>query len=176
MILTHEYRPVQAVFEEHQNIPELKQMIPRDHSRGIWSKFQVGVFEYSVLIGPTRDPDTWVVSFELFDINGTPDQLAREFSKIWKQKVSAHEAEVIKQRLLNNSAQGRTRTGRSSEVLGNVLSIVNEFIVQYHPKCLRFSALEPSRQDLYRSMIKRFLPDWKSQETGNTFTVCQRSR
>jgi hypothetical protein len=51
-------------------------------------------------------------------------------------------------------ATNLSNTGNEFKVFATVLDIIKAFIKTHHPEMLTFSAKEPSRKRLYRSMVK----------------------
>ncbi len=62
---------------------------------------------------------------------------------------------------------GILKTGNQMQVFATVVDIMREFIKNYKPDELTFSANEPSRNKLYKRMIDTLLPDWEGSEEGN---------
>lgn len=53
-----------------------------------------------------------------------------------------------------------TGTGNEFVVFSTVIDIIREFIQLYNPTQIDFSADEPNRQQLYKSLVRRKLPNW----------------
>jgi hypothetical protein len=60
-----------------------------------------------------------------------------------------------------------TRTGHSFEVMGTVKAIILDWFDKHPTKCIVVSAATPSRQKLYRDMIKQVFPTWDIDTYGH---------
>ena len=68
-------------------------------------------------------------------------------------------------------------TGNASLVLSNTVEMIRDFLEKRRNTVKRFTytAIEPSRQRLYRSIAKRVVPDWKLTQNGENFTLTRPS-
>jgi hypothetical protein len=66
-----------------------------------------------------------------------------------------------------------TGTGNSAQVLGTVVEIMKSFLTSKKASIRRmtFAAKEDSRQGLYARMIKRLLPNWNLDQSGEAFVL-----
>lgn len=72
----------------------------------------------------------------------------------------------------NQRSQDITGTGNAAQVFSTVLSGIKQWISQVNPDAFALSAREPSRQSLYRRLLK-MLPSkiWEIDDLGTTFFV-----
>lgn len=68
---------------------------------------------------------------------------------------------------------GVTGKGNAIQVFNTVIDIMREFINKKRKSIRRltFAAKEDSRQGLYARMVKRLLPNWTSDQSGENFVV-----
>jgi hypothetical protein len=68
-------------------------------------------------------------------------------------------------------------TGNAPLVLSNAVEIIRDFLNKKGNNVKRFTytAIEPSRQRLYRSIAKRVAPDWKLAQNHENFTLTRPS-
>jgi predicted nucleotidyltransferase len=70
--------------------------------------------------------------------------------------------------------QGIEGTGAAAEVFGIVVNGLLSYIKKYKPSMLYFQAVEPNRQNLYKTMcerIVRLLPGWQCEQKGSHFAI-----
>ena len=74
---------------------------------------------------------------------------------------------------LTSPSWGLTGTGNSAQVLGTVVEIMKSFLTSKKASIRRmtFAAKEDSRQGLYARMIKRLLPKWNLEQSGEAFVL-----
>ena len=74
---------------------------------------------------------------------------------------------------LASPSWGLTGTGNSAQVLGTVVEIMKSFITSKKSSIRRitFAAKEDSRQSLYVRVIKRLLPKWNLEQSGEEFVL-----
>ena len=74
---------------------------------------------------------------------------------------------------LTSPSWGLTGTGNSAQVFGTVVEIMKSFITNKKASIRRmtFAAKEDSRQGLYARMIKRLLPKWNLEQSGEAFVL-----
>lgn len=72
----------------------------------------------------------------------------------------------------NKRSQDITGTGNAAQVFSTVLSGIQQWLDRVKPDAFALSAREPSRQSLYRRML-RMLPQqiWDVEDLGSTFFV-----
>lgn len=64
------------------------------------------------------------------------------------------------------------KLGNEVKVFSTVVDIMREFIKEYHPGVISFSAEEPSRKKLYFRLIDTLVPDWDVEQTSsNNITI-----
>lgn len=68
---------------------------------------------------------------------------------------------------------GITGSGQASMVLATVIDCIRDFVKQAKPVELSFSATEPSRQSLYRTMIRRlgYAPTIDDMDGAELYTI-----
>lgn len=76
----------------------------------------------------------------------------------------------------NKKSQDITGTGNAAQVFATVLSGIKQWMDKVKPDAFALSAREPSRQSLYRKML-RMLPSkiWDVEDLGSTFFVQNRT-
>lgn len=81
----------------------------------------------------------------------------------WEVEFAIDKGQIPPEKRKQLTAFGITGTGNAATVMTTVTDILRSFLQQYKNKIteLTFSAAEPSRQALYKRMLKRLLPAWK---------------
>lgn len=71
-----------------------------------------------------------------------------------------------------------TRKSRKTvEVMGKVAAAVKDFISTHHPAVLTFMGTTPSRDRLYESMLKRFVPgQWVRRGVGFALVLGEKAK
>jgi hypothetical protein len=156
MLLSSQYRTLRAVFD--RVAPALEEGSPYFAGRGGRWSFQVGPFQYVLDLIPSPDSDgEYDVEFAVEKFNGNDHDLTRHLEKVWGRPVS--DSEVVKfKRDLRFHSTGILNTRNAFQVLASVFDIVQSFVMDNYVHTLTFSSEEESRTDLYRRVIKRFLP------------------
>lgn len=76
----------------------------------------------------------------------------------------------------NKRSQDITGTGNAAQVFSTVLSGIKQWLDRMKPDAFALSAREPSRQSLYRRMLKMLPPKiWDVEDLGSTFFVQNRT-
>ena len=108
------------------------------------AEFVVGDVHYTFMAGqdPDEAPGDWDVEFAAKQSHGT-------------------------------ASWGVTGTGNSAQVFGTVVEIMKAFITSKKASIRRmtFAAKEDSRQGLYARMVKRLLPKWNLEQSGEAFVL-----
>ena len=130
------------------------------------TNFQVGPFVYKVEFIP--DNESVFVAFTLQDIvekdpkklerilyqvvggdaGGVPGKISPEQVQEWKKWVTTFPG---------NQETLRLGGQVSTQVFGNVLNTVKDYVRQYQPKCINFGA-EENRVSLYSKLMRRAFP------------------
>jgi hypothetical protein len=110
-----------------------------------------------------EDTGTWGIVFQQKK-NATPDQ-ARSAKK--KQRGSGTF-------IAPPTETGVLGTGNSNAVFSTVVDILKQFVANYQPSRLVFSAEPESRARLYTHIVKRFAPQAKIIRVGSMFMVTLR--
>jgi hypothetical protein len=76
----------------------------------------------------------------------------------------------------SKSSSGITGTGDQHTVFATIVEVLRTLIKVYPIENISFTAKEPSRQKLYKTMVRKLLPDWKVTEkidswNGPTFNA-----
>ena len=81
----------------------------------------------------------------------------------WEVEFAIDKGQIPPEKRKQLTAFGITGTGNAATVMTTVTDILRSFLQHYNNKIteLQFSAAEPSRQALYKRMLKRLLPAWK---------------
>lgn len=76
----------------------------------------------------------------------------------------------------NKRSQDITGTGNAAQVFSTVLSGIKQWLDRVKPDAFALSAREPSRQSLYRRMLRMLPPKiWDVEDLGSTFFVQNRT-
>jgi hypothetical protein len=151
MNLTNYYRSITAVFDSPVNFHG-----PVDFE----NTFYVGKFEYLLTINAASDPDSYLVNFEIVDFYGTEAEKIQWIEKWTKKKwnpgdddYSLNVDDYFKDTLRSHGF-GVTGTGSATEVLSNVITILNRFRKEYYVNYYQFSGYGKSRVKLYNTLMR----------------------
>lgn len=80
--------------------------------------------------------------------------------------------EFIDNALDDDDMYAITGRGNSPQVMGAVVNITKDFLKQ-HPNAdkLSFMAKEPSRESLYKRIVRKLMPDWDMNQNGRIISV-----
>lgn len=143
---------------------ELRDLLPRTHTiaeHKIYELFQSGQRWRQTY----SDSHEFIAEFKIKD----KDYIFHAYQNepgLWAIEFLLDEPRSGEKR---NNKFGILNTGDSVKVFSTVVDIMREFMFKYsyHIKQLIFSADEPSRKKLYKSMIKRLLPKWRLEQEGH---------
>jgi hypothetical protein len=163
MHLSPEYYRVRAILQEPAQVTLKKRQFT------VHSDFQVGFAEYRAIFTggspPPRQGDDYHVSFRLLKLHGSDRELQEYFSRIFKRPIKIEQIPDIKRQLLSDST-GILKLGNAGQVFGAMMAAIRDFVEEYHPRQILFSATGESRVSLYKKIISRYLPDGKIDITG----------
>jgi hypothetical protein len=178
MNLTQDYSVIAAFDSPVEVTPFTEKDLPSGPYHDYTQGFVVGPFEYIVNI--YKDPlsflhDMYHVEFYLQRIRKKGQELFEMLRKHSVHITSVSEAERVNAKGLY--AFHITKTGNSLRVLGNVVTIIKDFINKYPVDCITFDSYENPRTDLYNNMVSKLFPNADVHSefvSGHTeFTVCR---
>jgi len=127
------------------------------------------LFDKPAAIKWQTDPNT---AYAHFEANGKKYTAKAYLS----DDLTSMNFEFFNESAQSKSSSGITGTGDQHTVFATIVEVLRTLIKVYPIENISFTAKEPSRQKLYKTMVRKLLPDWKVTEkidswNGPTFNV-----